>query len=67
MDVEVVNHGTVILFVGQSDEGRSWIAQNVEAEAWQWLGPDLAVDHRLAGGLIDGMVDDGLNVSCGRN
>lgn len=62
MDVLVANEGTVVSFRPVSEAGKAFIEENVESESWQWLGDALVVDHRYAEPLIQGMLDDGLEL-----
>lgn len=64
-DVQVLNEGSVIGLLPQSPAAQDWIDSNLETEGWQWLGPTLWVDHRMAGNIIDGMINDGLEVEEG--
>jgi hypothetical protein len=59
-DVLVENAGTVFTFCPLTPAAKSWVAENVEAEAYQWLGNVLVVEHRFAWGLAEGMKDAGL-------
>jgi hypothetical protein len=61
-DVEVVNEGTVSLFVLISEDARNWVEWNVEAEGYQFLGANLIVEHRYVGDIIAGMINDELEV-----
>ena len=61
-DVEVIDHGTIVLFRPLTDACRAWIDDNVEEEA-MWFGGALAVEHRYAPYLIEGMVDNGLSLA----
>ena len=63
VDVQVVNHGSVVTFQPLTDVARSWMDENVVSEPWQWLGPAFAVDHRLASQLIEGMHEAGLLIA----
>ncbi len=60
-DVTVENHGTVYLFEAHSAAARRWIKENVGADA-MFVAGKLAVEHRCARDLTDGMVADGLVV-----
>lgn len=62
-DVVVRSHGTIVTFEPVTEVGRRWFDENVQAENWQWLGPVLAVENRLAFRLVDGIEGDGLIVS----
>lgn len=58
-DVEVSDHGTIVLFRPLTEACRAWIAENVAEEA-MWFGGALAVEHRYARGLVEGMIENGL-------
>ncbi len=60
IDVEVSNEGSVVLFTPLTEDARAWIDENVQSESWQWLGASLAVDHRFAMDLLNGMAGAGL-------
>lgn len=62
-DLLIHNEGTVVGFQPATAEGEDWLAENVQAELWQYLGPTLWVDHRMAGPVIEGAINDGLSVS----
>jgi hypothetical protein len=59
-DVLVENAGTVFTFCPLTPVATEWVAENVEAEAYQWFGHVLVVEHRFAWGLAQGMLDAGL-------
>ena len=61
-DVKVENHGTIFLFWPCSEQGETWIAENVQEDA-QWFGNALVVEHRYARDLASGMLSDGLTVT----
>jgi hypothetical protein len=42
--------------------GREWIAENCQAESWQWMGETLNIDTRMAEDVLEGMKADGLTV-----
>jgi hypothetical protein len=56
--------GTVALVQPLTERARTWIDENVSEES-QWLGNNLAVEHRYISGLLDGMYRDGLTVAVG--
>lgn len=60
-DVQVENHGSIFLFRILTDAAQSWVDENVSEEA-QWMGNGLAVEHRYAEDLAQGMLNAGLNV-----
>jgi hypothetical protein len=64
LDVVITGGGTLYLFHLLSTPARDWVAEHVSGER-QLLGDALAVEHRYAGDLADGMVSDGLCVRLG--
>ena len=62
IDVEVENHGSILLIYLLSDAAQDWVEEHVEAEDCQWFGTALAVEQRMAGDLAQGMADAGLIV-----
>ena len=65
-DIRIRDQGTLIGFEPVSDEAIEWINDNVFSEPWQWLGPTLWVEHRLAQELAIVLVAAGLNVEAQR-
>ena len=61
-DLRTRHHGSVVTFEPLTVLGRGWISENLATESWQWLGPVLGVDHRFAHDIIDGAINDGLEV-----
>ena len=62
-DFEIRNEGTVFTVTPLTLAGREWLDANVESEGWQWLGRSLVVDHRYAGGLVEAILESGLEVA----
>lgn len=62
-DVAVRDHGTIVQFQPLTPKAKTWFADNVEAEPWQWRGRTLCVDHRPAQWLLDGLFATDLVVS----
>ena len=62
-DLRVLDQGTVVLFTPVSERGREWLEANCATESWQWLGSSLGIDHRMAGPVIEGAINDGLEVA----
>ena len=60
--MKVRNDGSVVVFTPENDDDSLW-ADNLPLEGWQWLGRSFAVDHRLAGSLIEAAITDGLEVA----
>lgn len=61
-DIRIEDHGSIVSFTPKSDACKEWIDQNVQLEAWQWLGPSFGVDHSYADNLIDGLQAEGFEV-----
>lgn len=62
-DVELSDLGSIILLCPLTAKGREWIDSNLQAEAWQWHSGALAIDPRMIPAIVDGMIDDDLDVS----
>ncbi|KKL71260.1 hypothetical protein LCGC14_2096760 [marine sediment metagenome] len=61
-DVEVqAEGGSLYLFHLLTSRAREWVQENVPGETTFWAG-SLVVEHRYAGDLAIGMLDDGLEV-----
>lgn len=65
VDVAISNEGTIVVFEPLTDAAREWIGEHVQPDSWQWLAGRLAVEHRYAFVLIEGMRGDGLTVAKG--
>jgi hypothetical protein len=61
LDVEVEDHGSILLFDPLTPVASDWILENVDPAALRF-GRRLAVEHRYAGALMVGMAADGLRV-----
>ncbi|MFN4278289.1 MAG: hypothetical protein ACK4FJ_18505 [Ferrovibrio sp.] len=62
VDVETINHGSVIALRPRTEAALDWITANVQSEGWQWLGRWLCVEPCFASDIIDAMQADGLAV-----
>lgn len=66
IDVQVTGGGTTIVMVKTlTKEAASWVKENVATESWQWLDNAFACEPRMVNDLIEGMRNDGLEVTCG--
>ena len=63
-DIEISHGGSIALVTPLTDAGREWINDNLQVEAWQWMGcgSSLAVEPRCAQAIRDGAIDAGLEV-----
>lgn len=59
VDCEVSNHGSIFTFLPITQAAKDWLAEFVSGEC-TWFGPALAVEHRYAYNLAEGMKADGL-------
>ena len=53
-DITIQNEGSIIMFRPMNKNAKEWMNENIE-EGAQWFGGALAVEHRYATGLADGM------------
>lgn len=60
-DLVVTGSGTIYLLHGVSDEGKTWIEDQLPPDA-QTLGKAIAIEHRYIGDIIEGARADGLIV-----
>ena len=60
--MKVRNEGTILLLIPESVEERKWLMDNTENEDWQWLGPNMVVDHHMCDDLIEGLQEAGFTV-----
>jgi hypothetical protein len=63
MDIQIEDHGTIVLVRPLTPVGKEWLETHTESEPWQWIGPALSVAWRYADDLIEGMIADGLVVA----
>jgi len=64
-DFTIIGSGpmtTVYLIQSNTDKAKKWLDENVQAEDYQWVGPNLGVEHRYIGPIMEGMIDAGLTV-----
>lgn len=62
-DFTITNHGSVWSFQPHTEAAQEWLDEHVEAEDWQFVGPSLCVDHRLAYALAEGIAEAGFTIS----
>lgn len=61
MDIQVINHGSLIGFTPMSDDGEAWLADNLPDDV-ATLGTMRFAEPRYAGAIVDGMINDGIEV-----
>ena len=61
IDVRIENHGSIFLFQVLTEVALNWFDENVESEPYMWTGNRLAVEHRYAENLTNGLREEGFN------
>ncbi len=59
-DIRIIDHGTLVGFIGLSDAGLAWLDEHVEDNLR--MGRVIWADHRPAQAIVDGAQADGLSV-----
>ena len=52
--------GSIIQLTPQTRSAKEWLQANVESEGWQWMGNGLCIDRRMAIGLVEAIVAEGM-------
>ncbi len=60
-DLYIQNEGSIFLLRAVSDTGREWIGEHIPDDA-QTYGGAIVVEHRYIGAIVQGAVNDGLEV-----
>jgi hypothetical protein len=58
----VRDEGTVVVLTPNTEAGGRFLHAMLQTEAWQWMGESLVIDHRMARGVIDAALNEGLGV-----
>lgn len=61
-DVVIENHGSVTLVRPLTPAAHEWVDEHVPLEGWQWFGGAFACEPRYVDNLIEGMINNGLEV-----
>lgn len=61
-DANVVNHGSIVVIVGVSAAGKCWLEEHLDQEGQRW-GEGYVVEPRYVQDIVDGMRDEGLDVT----
>ena len=61
IDITIRDHGSILIFCGTSPAGKDWMSEPLPADAMSW-GGGIVVEPRYAADIVDGMVNDGLEV-----
>ncbi len=59
IDFVVHPHGSIWTFEPKTESAKHFVRTDLDVQGWQWLGPALGVDHRLANDLIAALEGEG--------
>lgn len=60
-DLTFTDHGSIVLLRADTDAGRDWIAEHINAQALTWAG-QIVVEPRYVHSICIGAVEAGLDV-----
>jgi hypothetical protein len=60
-DIQVINHGSIMIFLPKTDAGRKWVAEHIGSDAMRWAG-GVVVEPRYIDDVVTGASADGLLV-----
>ena len=66
-DFTARDEGSIILLCPNTDAAQEWMRDNLQVEPWQYLGSNLAIDHRMFGDIAEGILEDGLTGEWGHD
>jgi hypothetical protein len=61
IDFNITGHGSIWLLQPLTDAAKAWIGEHIPADA-QFLGGCLAIEPCYVPAIINGIVDDGLEI-----
>ena len=62
-DFHVEYHGSLISFTPLNLDAQTFCDTELQIEGWQWMGDSFAVDHRIALGLRETLIDAGFSLN----
>ncbi len=62
-DFTVQNHGSIYILNAESEAAKAWVEQHLPEDAQSWGQNGTVVEHRYIGAIVDGIVNDGLEVA----
>jgi len=62
VDLDVEDHGSIVLLRPQSGAGTDWLAETCDVPSWAWVGGAIAVEPRMVDAIVHGARDAGLAV-----
>jgi hypothetical protein len=61
-DIWILPQGTLTLVRPLTQKASEWINQHAQGDS-QWFGPALVIERDYVANLLDGMVQDGLQIT----
>jgi hypothetical protein len=61
-DLQIDNYGSISLITPLTAAGEEWVEANLKPEPWQWFGRGFAIEPRYAGAILQGALDEGLEI-----
>jgi len=61
-DFQVIDHGSVVSFTPLNLDAQTFAQNELAIEGWQWMANSFAVDHRVALGLSELLIDSGFSL-----
>jgi hypothetical protein len=61
-DIQLQDHGSIVIVSGVTPEGRDWLEENLDPSAQRWCG-GFAVEPRYALAILAGAENEGLEVA----
>lgn len=61
-DLTFVFDGSISFLTPMTPVGREWVSDNLNIESWQMWGGSVAIEPRMLEAIIDGAINDGLEV-----
>lgn len=65
-DVEMIDLGSIVQFIPETENGVEWLDSNTDAEDFAWTETALLIEPRLACDIIDRMLADGIRCHASR-
>lgn len=62
-DFNLINHGSIVLLVPTSDEGRAWADEHLPEDRQLWGHESTVIEPRYVDAILDGIINDGLEVT----
>ncbi|HEY5957927.1 MAG TPA: hypothetical protein VIV60_15295 [Polyangiaceae bacterium] len=53
MDIQIINHGSIVQLLPLTDAGQAFLRDDLESESWQWMGNTLCVEPRQIAGICN--------------